>query len=52
MSNSRICDPAKRRILFDLAQVASALEPDAGRFGEVLKLRKSHYNLLRLWAEQ
>jgi len=49
---SLVRDPAKRRVLYDLAQVASKLEGDRLRFDEMLRLRKSHYNLLRMWAEQ
>jgi PKHD-type hydroxylase len=49
---SAVRDPAQRRILFDIAQVATALETEDARAEEVLKLRKSHYNLLRAWAEQ
>jgi PKHD-type hydroxylase len=49
---SMVRDAGQRRILFDIASVATELESDPERADAVQKLRKSHYNLLRLWAEQ
>jgi PKHD-type hydroxylase len=49
---SLVRDAAKRKILFDVAQVATALEASGSHEAHVRSLRQSQYNLLRLWAEQ
>lgn len=48
---SLVRDAAKRKIVFDLAQVATALDA-AGTSPHVRTLRQTQFNLLRLWAEQ
>jgi len=48
---SQIRDPAKRKIVFDLAQVATQLEAADDHAAQVLSLRRSQFDLLRLWAE-
>jgi PKHD-type hydroxylase len=48
---SMVRDPAQRRILFDLAQVATAIDgPEREKLA--VTLRKSQYNLLRMWGDQ
>ncbi|NRA34197.1 MAG: Fe2+-dependent dioxygenase [Polyangiaceae bacterium] len=49
---SMVRDPAARKILFDIVQVASKLEQTAANSPESLLLRQAHYNLLRMWADQ
>ncbi len=48
---SQIRDPAKRKLVFDLAQLATDLEASGAASEHVLRLRSSQFNLLRLWAE-
>jgi len=48
---SQIRDPAQRKVVFDLAQVATALEASGGHAAEVLTVRQSQFRLLRFWAE-
>lgn len=49
---SLVRDAAKRKIVFDLAQVATSLDASGKHDEEALTIRKSQFNLLRLWAEQ
>jgi PKHD-type hydroxylase len=49
---SLVRDPAKRKIVFDLAQVATALDAAGGNDRYARSVRQSQFNLLRLWAEQ
>jgi PKHD-type hydroxylase len=49
---SLVRDAAKRKIVFDLAQVATTLDASGHHDQEALTIRKSQFNLLRLWAEQ
>lgn len=49
---SLVRDPAKRKIVFDLAQVATELDASGGQDSQVRRVRQSQFNLLRLWAEQ
>lgn len=48
---SLIRDAAKRKIVFDLAQTATALDA-AGSDEHSRTVRQSQFNLLRMWAEQ
>lgn len=48
---SLVRDAAKRKIVFDLAQVATSLDA-AGNDEHSRTIRQSQFNLLRLWAEQ
>lgn len=48
---SQVRDPAKRKILFDLAQVATELDAASAHDDHALRIRQSQFNLLRLWAE-
>ena len=48
---SVVRDSGLRRILFDLAKVASALDADESQSEHALRLRRSYHYLLRLWAE-
>jgi PKHD-type hydroxylase len=49
---SLVRDAAKRKIVFDLAQVATALDAAGNTDAHARTLRQSQFNLLRLWAEQ
>jgi PKHD-type hydroxylase len=49
---SLIRDPAKRRLVFDLAQVATALDASGKSDEHARTIRQSQFNLLRMWAEQ
>jgi PKHD-type hydroxylase len=49
---SLIRDPAKRKIVFDLAQVATALDAAVSGEEQARAIRQSQFNLLRMWAEQ
>ncbi len=49
---SLVRDPAQRRILFDLAQVASGLDAEETQAQRAVLVRKAYYDLMRLWAEQ
>lgn len=49
---SLVRDAAKRKIVFDLAQVATALDSSGANDEHARTLRQSQFNLLRLWAEQ
>jgi PKHD-type hydroxylase len=49
---SLVRDAAKRKIVFDLAQVATALDATGTSDEHVQSLRQSQFNLLRMWAEQ
>jgi PKHD-type hydroxylase len=48
---SMIRDATQRRILYDLAQVASGLEAKESQAEQALRVRKSYYDLIRMWAE-
>lgn len=48
---SQIRDPQKRRVVFDLAQVATALDAAGGQEEQAQSVRKSQFSLLRFWAE-
>jgi len=49
---SLVRDAAKRKIVFDLAQVATALDATGTNDEHARCLRQSQFNLLRMWAEQ
>lgn len=49
--HSMVRDATSRRILFDLAQVASALEVDEAPSQRAATVRKVYYDLMRMWAE-
>lgn len=49
---SLVRDAAKRKIVFDLAQVATSLDATGQSDEQARIIRKSQFNLLRLWAEQ
>jgi PKHD-type hydroxylase len=49
---SLVRDAAKRKIVFDLAQVATALDAAGSHDEHARTVRQSQFNLLRLWAEQ
>jgi PKHD-type hydroxylase len=49
---SLVRDAGQRRILFDLAQVASGLDADEAQTQRAVLVRKAYYDLMRLWAEQ
>ncbi|RYZ03066.1 MAG: Fe2+-dependent dioxygenase [Myxococcales bacterium] len=49
---SLVRDAAKRKLLFDLAQVATSLDASGSSAEEARTVRKSQFNLLRMWAEQ
>ncbi len=49
---SLVRDAAKRKIVFDLAQVATALDASGQSDEHARTIRQSQFNLLRLWAEQ
>jgi PKHD-type hydroxylase len=49
---SLVRDATKRKIVFDLAQVATALDARGQGDEEARLLRQSQFNLLRMWAEQ
>jgi PKHD-type hydroxylase len=49
---SLVRDAAKRKIVFDVAQVATALDAAGSNDEHARLLRQSQFNLLRLWAEQ
>jgi len=49
---SLIRDPARRKIIFDLAQVATSLDAQAADDTNTRVLRQTQFNLLRMWAEQ
>jgi PKHD-type hydroxylase len=48
---SLVRDAAKRKIVFDLAQVATQLDAAGASEEHVRALRQAQFNLLRLWAE-
>jgi len=48
---SLVRDAAKRKIVFDLAQTATALDA-AGNDPHSRTIRQAQFNLLRMWAEQ
>lgn len=49
---SLVRDAARRKIVFDLAQVATALDASGKNDEQARTIRQSQFNLLRLWAEQ
>jgi PKHD-type hydroxylase len=49
---SLVRDAAKRRLVFDLAQVATALDAAGTNDEHARTIRQAQFNLLRLWAEQ
>jgi len=49
---SLVRDAAKRKIVFDVAQVATSLDAAGTHEEQARTLRQSQFNLLRLWAEQ
>jgi len=49
---SMVRDATNRRILFDLAQVASGLDGDESQTQRANLVRKAYYDLMRLWVEQ
>jgi PKHD-type hydroxylase len=49
---SLVRDAGKRKIVFDLAQVATALDAAGGNDEHARTIRQSQFNLMRLWAEQ
>lgn len=48
---SLVRDPSQRKIVFDLAQVATELDA-ANQEAQARVVRQSQFNLLRMWAEQ
>ena len=49
---SLVRDAAKRKIVFDLAQVATSLDAPGDKEEHARTIRQSQFNLLRMWAEQ
>jgi PKHD-type hydroxylase len=49
---SLVRDAAQRKIVFDLARVATALDAAGGSAEHARTIRQSQFNLLRMWAEQ
>jgi PKHD-type hydroxylase len=48
---SLVRDPEQRRVLWELGEAISALESEQASPGTLLRLRASHQNLLRMWAD-
>lgn len=48
---SMVRDPARRRILFDLRSVLDALDLAAAPASHVEPLRRSYFNLIRMWTD-
>lgn len=48
---SLVRDPAQRKLLFDLTESTELLAAMHGETDEVQRIRRSHHNLLRMWAD-
>ena len=48
---SLVRDPARRKLLFDLTEATDLLAAMHGETDEVQRIRRSHHNLLRMWAD-